>query len=72
MPIFEFLCKECGGSFEELLRSASATESVICPLCGSDQIKKQISTFASKVAGGSSPGSFSNASSSGCSSGGSV
>jgi putative FmdB family regulatory protein len=72
MPIFEFVCRECGESFEELLRSASGTDGVICPLCGSDQVKKQISTFASKVAGGSGLGSFTSASTSGCSSSGSV
>ncbi len=52
MPIFEFVCSECGNPFEELVRSASAVSEVVCPSCGSQQVKKQISTFASKVSGG--------------------
>ena len=55
MPIFEFLCSECGSSFEELVRSASATGEVVCPECGSEQVVKQISTFASRISSGSSP-----------------
>ena len=54
MPIFEFRCSECGASFEELVRSASATGEVLCPSCGSEQVVKQISTFASRISGGTS------------------
>lgn len=54
MPIFEFVCTDCGEPFEELLRSASAIHEVNCPACGSPQIKKKISSFASKISGGNS------------------
>jgi putative FmdB family regulatory protein len=67
MPIFEFVCEECKKAFEELVRSANATDGVICPSCGSRYVKKQISTFASKISGASST-SFSPSSAS-CSSG---
>jgi putative FmdB family regulatory protein len=53
MPIFEFLCEECGQTFEELVRSASAIDEVICPGCQSTHVKKKLSMFASKVSGGS-------------------
>jgi putative FmdB family regulatory protein len=68
MPIFEFACSECGQSFEELVFSISKIDEVVCPACGSEQVKKKMSTFASKIAGGSSfsPGSVSTSS---CSSG---
>ena len=56
MPLFEFVCSQCGGQFEELVRSASYVEGVQCPDCQSTQVKKKVSTFASKVTGG---GSFS-------------
>ncbi len=46
MPIFEFVCQECGTPFEELLRSSSAVAEVSCPFCESTQVTKQISTFA--------------------------
>jgi putative FmdB family regulatory protein len=54
MPIFEFVCKSCDRLFEELLRSASLVDQVACPNCGSPQVRKKISTFASKVSGGAS------------------
>ena len=69
MPLFEFTCTDCGKSFEELVRSASAVSEVTCPACQSQQVRKKVSTFASKVSGG---GSFSLGSSaaSSCSTGG--
>ena len=67
MPIFEFVCQECGSPFEELVRSATAVDEVACPFCESEQVAKQISTFASKINGTSS--SYSSASSASCSSG---
>jgi len=62
MPIFEFVCVECGAPFEELVRSATTVEGVLCPSCGSDQVKKQISTFAARITGGSSTRGLSSAS----------
>ncbi len=62
MPIFEFVCDNCGEAFEELLRSSSVIGEVICPSCHSEQVKKKISTFASKTTGASSgANSFSTA-----------
>lgn len=70
MPLFEFICKDCGQNFEELVRSSITTDEVTCPICKSREVKKKVSTFASKVSGGSSL-SFGNASSAGsCSTGG--
>lgn len=54
MPLFEFVCSKCNQPFEELVRSASAVDEVICPACGSSEVIKQISMFASRAAGGSS------------------
>lgn len=54
MPIFEFVCQDCGSPFEELLRSASVIDEVTCPSCGSAQVIKQISIFASQAVGSSS------------------
>ena len=67
MPIFEFICQECGSPFEELVRSSSAVGEVICPSCGSSQVAKQISTFASKVAG--SAGTYSSSPAASCNTG---
>jgi putative FmdB family regulatory protein len=67
MPIFEFVCQECGTPFEELVRSSNSVDEISCPFCASSQVKKQISTFASQVSGSS--GSFASAPASSCSSG---
>lgn len=69
MPIFEFICAECGTPFEDLVRSAGAIGEVLCPACGSDQVKKQISTFASRVSGGAPSASISRVSAPSCSTG---
>jgi len=60
MPIYEYSCMKCHCRFEELQRVDAALPAE-CPECGSDQIKKELSTFAAT-------GSASSAA--GCSSGG--
>ncbi|KAA0888360.1 FmdB family zinc ribbon protein [Oryzomonas rubra] len=54
MPIFEYSCTACGHRFEKLQVSAPSP-SVVCPSCGSGEVKKELSTFAaaasSSVAG---------------------
>ena len=52
MPIYEFVCTECSKSFEDLVFSLSKIDEVVCPACGSSQVKKKMSTFASKPAAG--------------------
>ncbi len=62
MPIFEFVCTECEEIFEDLVLSISKIDEVVCPTCGGSKVKKKMSTFASKPAGG--VGSFTLGSSS--------
>jgi putative FmdB family regulatory protein len=68
MPIFEFVCIDCGMPFEELVISTNTTGQVTCPSCQSQNLTKKISTFASRLSNVSSY-SFTNASSSSCSTG---
>ena len=68
MPIFEFICADCGMPFEELVMSNDKTGEVACPSCQSQNITKKISTFASRLSNVSSY-SFSNVSSASCSTG---
>ncbi|MDA8169983.1 MAG: zinc ribbon domain-containing protein [Nitrospiraceae bacterium] len=71
MPIFEYVCNKCQGEFEKLVYSSTK---VICPKCGSDDVKKKLSTFgmsglATPFSGGgpsSGCGSCSKSSCSGC------
>ncbi|MCB9450074.1 MAG: zinc ribbon domain-containing protein [Anaerolineaceae bacterium] len=68
MPLFEFDCIECGEPFEKLVRNSS--KEITCPVCGSVHVKKKISTFASRVAGGSSSLSSGAVAAPSCSTGG--
>lgn len=43
MPIYEYKCKECGETFEVLVRS---TEKPACPQCGSKSLRKLVSGFS--------------------------
>jgi putative FmdB family regulatory protein len=51
MPLYEFQCADCQDDFEELVRSSAAVAEVKCPQCGSEQVRRKISVFASKSSG---------------------
>lgn len=68
MPIFEFVCSECEQPFEELV-FGSNTEDVLCPSCGSSQVRKKMSTFASKIGGDGASLSLGSSSAASCSTG---
>ena len=46
MPIYEFVCRECGSPFEKLLGMTKADQAQICPSCGSQETQRQLSAFA--------------------------
>ncbi|HEV2021259.1 MAG TPA: zinc ribbon domain-containing protein [Terriglobales bacterium] len=43
MPIFEYICKECGHHFEVLVMGSKKSE---CPSCRSAKLEQQLSAFA--------------------------
>ena len=45
MPIFEYVCNDCGTRFEKL-HKGGAEAARNCPTCGSAAVKKALSTFA--------------------------
>jgi len=49
MPIFEYLCDDCGTKFEKLVRRAD--DSVACPRCGEHHLSTQFSTFSAHANG---------------------
>jgi putative FmdB family regulatory protein len=53
MPIYEYLCDDCGTQFEKLLRGSQTAAEVACPSCGEPHVTQRLSTFAAH-AGGSS------------------
>ncbi|HEX7616522.1 MAG TPA: zinc ribbon domain-containing protein [Thermoanaerobaculia bacterium] len=47
MPLYEFTCRKCGATFEELVAASLDTLGVTCPECGSEKVEKLVSRFAS-------------------------
>ncbi len=47
MPIYEYVCEDCGRAFEKL---ATVAEQAVpaCPTCGSPRTKKKVSGFISR------------------------
>lgn len=46
MPIYEYICGDCGSKFEKLVRNTDNNEQE-CPKCASGNVKRAFSTFAS-------------------------
>lgn len=67
MPLFEFVCRECGREQEILIRGS---EKPACETCGSDALAKLLSAPIAHVPGGQSaaprPGGGSCGSGCGC------
>jgi putative FmdB family regulatory protein len=43
MPIYEYACRDCANEFEALVRTGTVPS---CPACGSVELEKQLSVFA--------------------------
>ena len=54
MPLYEYVCADCGAFFEQWVRSASAKEEIVCPQCRSAAVDKKFSTFGVKGGAGAS------------------
>lgn len=46
MPIYEYKCAECGSQYEQIRRMAEADSGLECPKCKSEQVSRQLSSFA--------------------------
>jgi len=51
MPIYEYLCQDCGNKFEKLVRRAADASDTECPSCGQKHLKQEYSTFAAHAGG---------------------
>jgi len=67
MPIYEFKCMKCDIEFEKLVFNSN--ETVTCPECKKDGVKRLMSSCCHKSGDGSVGGDYSSSSagSSGCS-----
>ena len=64
MPLYEYICQECGQEFEKMVRFADANQPPECPTCQSSNTHKRISIFASHGPGERGGGSHAAVSSS--------
>ena len=46
MPIYEFICTACGRKSSFLTRSVNDTLTPVCGACGSQELRRAVSTFA--------------------------
>ncbi len=56
MPIYEYTCKACDRSFEELILRASDEDDVRCPKCKGRKVAKKMSRPAAARSGGDGGG----------------
>jgi len=50
MPIYEYLCQDCGHKFETMQRISAAPQTT-CPSCGKEALKKLISPVGFQLKG---------------------
>lgn len=70
MPLYEYKCTDCDRPFELLVASPALADSVVCRYCGSDSVRRLISSFASHSSGGDSFAAAAPRSGGGCACGG--
>ena len=46
MPVYEYVCKECGNKLEVFRHFYDSDDSLACPVCGKKALEKQFSTFS--------------------------
>ncbi len=51
MPIYEYRCKSCGHVFEELILRAADVTDLKCQSCGSTEVERVTSSFATNTSG---------------------
>lgn len=68
MPIYEYLCSNCGRLFEKLVLSRDA--SVECPHCPGAAVEKQFSAFSFKGEAGGAGSATTGGGGGGCAPGG--
>jgi len=50
--MYEYRCRKCGESFEELVRNAVDEAELTCPACGAERPERCLSACAVRVGGG--------------------
>ena len=51
MPIYAFQCADCGHAFDHLQRLSDA-DPTVCPACGAESLRRQVTAPSFRLAGG--------------------
>ena len=51
MPLYEYQCQDCNAVYEQLRRMSEADSGLECPVCHSQNVERQLSTFACSGSG---------------------
>ncbi len=51
MPLYEYICSDCGNEFEKVVHFFDLNNEVICPKCKSKETRRQLSLVASRNSG---------------------
>jgi len=54
MPVYTYICKDCGEKFDLLIGVSSEKVELKCKKCGSKDIEKALTTFSVRNSGSSS------------------
>jgi len=46
MPIYEYVCADCGGRFQRLVSGFNDPSDLQCPRCGKAEVRRAVSRFA--------------------------
>ena len=60
MPIYEYICKECGNEFDAIRSMKEADTSIECKKCQSEKTQRKLSRFFAKSGGRQLTGSSHN------------
>lgn len=56
MPIYEYVCRDCGQKYDKFIRFTAEEVKLKCPHCGSEQGDKTFSAFSARGIGGPATG----------------
>ena len=51
MPMFEYICADCGEKYDILFKGSEKSDMIACPACTSRNYTKKFSTFSASVSG---------------------
>lgn len=69
MPLYEFRCEKCKRVMQCLCRVGTNGKGLVCPACGARRMRRIMSVFSARVAGGKTSPALSGSSCSTCTSG---